>query len=77
MQNKSPIAYFSTNVRRNRSELFIRKFNFQALNFIYLKRSQIVTKMDCEIIKTKFGSNMLYVPCKKMLYVLGSDKVYV
>lgn len=30
--------------------------------------------MDCEIIKTKFGGNLLYVPCEKMLYVHTTDR---
>lgn len=35
--------------------------------------------MDGELLKTKFGGNMLYVPSEKMLYVLeeGRNGVYV
>lgn len=30
--------------------------------------------MECDLIKTKFGGNMLYVPSEKMLYVKESDR---
>lgn len=29
--------------------------------------------MDCQMIKTQFGGDMIYVPCEKMLYVLKNN----
>lgn len=30
--------------------------------------------MDCEIIKTKFGGNLLYVPAEQMLYTFNAER---
>lgn len=56
--------------------------NLNETNFILRFKLDIMSsfsppsplEMECEIVKGKFGKDMLYVPCEQMLYVFESQR---